>query len=87
MFCGSLLLLLIFHLVFSFIFGRLPTSKMLLGMSVESVGKQKLGVLLVMHFACFQTPFFVFAWPIFCAPILVMPILTLLLYVFSHLMK
>lgn len=86
MFCGSLLVLLVFHLIFSFILGRLPTSKMLLGMSVESVGKQKLGVLLVMHFACSQTTFF-FSLGSFLRANPCNAHLTPVLYVFSQLMK
>jgi hypothetical protein len=86
MFCGSLLVLLMFHLVFSFIFGRLPTSKMLLGMSLENVGKQKLGVLLVMRFACFQ-PTFLFSLGPFLRANPFDAHLTPVLYVFSQLMK
>ena len=48
-FVGVLCLLLIFHMVVSFIFGRLPTSKMLSGMAIEFAEKKKLGVLLVIH--------------------------------------
>jgi hypothetical protein len=43
------MLLLIFHFVVSFLFGRLPTSRMLSGMAVEFAEKQKLGVLLVIR--------------------------------------